>query len=247
MTLTLAAPMLLLLVLPLLGLFGRSTPAALWQALGSHEVQQALWVTLLTSSTALLGIIIAGTPVALWLAQQPRHAWPAIVVDLPGVLPPAVAGLALLSIFGRTGWLGGSLSAWGITVPFTPLAVVLAQLFVAAPLYIRSVSVALAAIDDEIIAAARLDGANERALWQHVIIPLAWPGFQAGTAIALARTLGEFGATALFAGSLPGSTRTMALAIYVAAESNDAAAIVMSLILLGISCAILLFVRRRDL
>jgi molybdate transport system permease protein len=238
--------MLLLLVLPLLGLLGRSTPAALWQALGSDEVGQALWVTMLTSGTALLGIIIGGTPVALWLARQPRQAWTTMVVDLPGVLPPAVAGLALLSMFGRTGWLGGSLSAWGITVPFTPVAVVLAQMFVAGPLYIRSVSVALAAIDDEIIAAAQLDGADTRALWQHVIVPLAWPGFQAGTAIALARSLGEFGATALFAGSLPGSTRTMALAIYVAAESNDAAAITMSLILLGISLLILWFVRRRD-
>ena len=237
----LALPMLALLCLPILGLIGQSTPTAIWQALASPTLHQAVWLSIGTCAATLGVTLIFGTPLAIWLAHS-RHPWLAICVDLPTVLPPAVAGLALLSIFGRTGWSG----QLGLPLSFTTTAVVLAQLFVAAPLYIQSTVVALRAIDDDIIAAAHIDGADTAQQWRYIIIPLARTGMFTGAALALARALGEFGATALFAGSLPGRTRTMALAIYVAAESDDATAITMSLILLGMSLVILLFIRRRD-
>ncbi|MCE2853092.1 MAG: ABC transporter permease subunit [Chloroflexaceae bacterium] len=237
----LALPMLALLCLPILGLIGQSTPTAIWQALASPTLHQAVWLSIGTCAATLGVTLIFGTPLAIWLAHS-RHPWLAICVDLPTVLPPAVAGLALLSIFGRTGWIG----QLGLPLSFTTTAVVLAQLFVAAPLYIQATVVALRAIDDDIIAAAHIDGADTAQQWRYIIIPLARTGMFTGAALALARALGEFGATALFAGSLPGRTRTMALAIYVAAESDDATAITMSLILLGMSLVILLFIRRRD-
>lgn len=237
----LALPMLALLCLPILGLIGQSTPTAIWQALASPTLHQAVWLSIGTCAATLGVTLLCGTPLAIWLAHS-RHPWLAICVDLPTVLPPAVAGLALLSIFGRTGWSG----QLGLPLSFTTTAVVLAHLFVAAPLYIQATVVALRAIDDDIIAAAHIDGADTAQQWRYIIIPLARTGMFTGAALALARALGEFGATALFAGSLPGRTRTMALAIYVAAESDDATAITMSLILLGMSLVILLFIRRRD-
>ena len=237
----LALPMLALLCLPILGLIGQSTPTAIWQALASPTLHQAVWLSIGTCAATLGVTLLCGTPLAIWLAHS-RHPWLAICVDLPTVLPPAVAGLALLSIFGRTGWSG----QLGLPLSFTTTAVVLAQLFVAAPLYIQATVVALRAIDDDIIAAAHIDGADTAQQWRYIIIPLARTGMFTGAALALARALGEFGATALFAGSLPGRTRTMALAIYVAAESDDATAITMSLILLGMSLIILLFIRQRD-
>lgn len=237
----LALPMLALLCLPILGLIGQSTPTAIWQALASPTLHQAVWLSIGTCAATLGVTLLCGTPLAIWLAHS-RHPWLAICVDLPTVLPPAVAGLALLSIFGRTGWIG----QLGLPLSFTTTAVVLAQLFVAAPLYIQATVVALRAIDDDIIAAAHIDGADTAQQWRYIIIPLARTGMFTGAALALARALGEFGATALFAGSLPGRTRTMALAIYVAAESDDATAITMSLILLGMSLIILLFIRQRD-
>jgi molybdate transport system permease protein len=150
-----------------------------------------------------------------------------------------VAGLALLSLFGRTGWIGSH----GLLLAFTTTAVVIAQLFVAAPLYVRATVVALNAIDADIGHAATIDGADEWQVWRYITIPLAWPGIQAGIALALARALGEFGATALFAGSLPGRTRTLALAIYVAAETDPAAAIAMSVVLLFTAMALLFFMK----
>jgi len=237
----LALPMLTLLCLPILGLIGQSTPTAIWQALASPILHQALWLSMMTCTATLALTLIFGTPLAIWLAHS-RHPWLAICVDLPTVLPPAVAGLALLTVFGRTGWSG----QLGLPLSFTTSAVILAQLFVAAPLYIQATVVALRSIDNDIIAAAHIDGASTAQQWRYIIVPLARTGMFTGAALALARALGEFGATALFAGSLPGRTRTMALAIYVAAESDDTIAITMSLILLGISFLLLLIIRRRD-
>jgi molybdate transport system permease protein len=241
-----ALPMLLLLVIPLIGLSSRSSLAELWQALLSRELQQAVLVTAQTSVVAMGCVIVGGTPLAVWLARNPNSRWRTFLVDLPAVLPPAVAGLALLTIFGRTGWLGPTLTAFGWQIPFTPIAVILAQTFVAAPLYIRSASAALQGIDHDIINAALVDGASRYELWRFVIVPLAMPGLQAGVAMALARALGEFGATALFAGSLPGQTRTLALAIYINADYDSATAIAMSLILVISAIVLLLTVKRAD-
>ncbi|MFZ9858349.1 MAG: ABC transporter permease [Roseiflexaceae bacterium] len=239
-----AIPMLLLLIVPLIGLGSRSSLTDLWQALASQELQQAVTVTAQTSIIAILCVIIGGTPLAVWLNRNPLSRWRTLLVDLPAVLPPAVAGLALLTIFGRTGWLGPTLTAFGWQIPFTPLAVVLAQTFVAAPLYIRSASAALQGIEPDVLNAARVDGASRYELWRYVIVPLAMPGLQAGVAMALARALGEFGATALFAGSMPGQTRTLALAIYINADYDSATAIAMSLILLMSAVVLLLIVKR---
>ncbi len=241
-----ALPMLLLLTIPIIGLSSRSSFNDLWQAVFSHELQQAVIVTANTSMIALMCVIIGGTPLAVWLVRNPTSRWRTFIVDVPAVLPPAVAGLALLTIFGRTGWLGPMLTAFGWQIPFTPIAVVLAQTFVAAPLYIRSASAALQGIDHDVINAALVDGASHVELWRFVIVPLAMPGFQAGAAMALARALGEFGATALFAGSMPGQTRTLALAIYVNADYDSATAIAMSLILVISAVVLLLIVRQID-
>jgi molybdate transport system permease protein len=246
LTTIIALPMLLLLVVPLIGLSSRSSLADLWQALLSQELQQAVLVTANTSIIALGCVIVCGTPLAVWLTRNPYSRWRTFLVDLPAVLPPAVAGLALLTIFGRTGWLGPTLSTFGWNIPFTPLAVILAQIFVAAPLYIRSASAALQGIDHDVINAALVDGASRYELWRFVIVPLAMPGLQAGAAMALARALGEFGATALFAGSMPGQTRTLALAIYINADYDSATAIAMSLILLLSAVVLLLAVKRAD-
>lgn len=241
-----ALPMILLLAVPLISLSSRSSVTDLWHALTSQELQQAALVTASTSLMAILLVIVGGTPLAVWLSRHPRSQWRTFLVDVPAVLPPAVAGLALLSVFGRTGWLGPTLTAFGWQIPFTPLAVVLAQTFVAAPLYIRSASAAFQGVDRDIIHAAFVDGASRIELWRFVIMPLAMPGLQAGVALALARALGEFGATALFAGSMPGQTRTMALAIYVNAEYDSATAIAMSLILMISAVILLLVVKRAD-
>ena len=237
----LALPLLALLSLPLLGLLGRSSVSDVWQALGSDAVQQALGLSIVTSAITLVLCVVLGTPLAIWLSQG-QHPWATLIVDLPTVLPPAVAGLALLSLFGRTGWIGSH----GLLLAFTTTAVVIAQLFVAAPLYVRATVVALNAIDDDIGHAATIDGADTWQQWRYITIPLAWPGIQAGMALALARALGEFGATALFAGSLPGRTRTLALAIYVAAETEPAAAIAMSVVLLFTAMALLFLMKNNN-
>ena len=237
----LALPLLAILSLPLLGLLGRSSVSDVWQALGSDAVQQALGLSIVTSAITLVLCVVLGTPLAIWLSQG-THPWATLIVDLPTVLPPAVAGLALLSLFGRTGWIGSH----GLLLAFTTTAVVIAQLFVAAPLYVRATVVALNAIDDDIGHAATIDGADTWQQWRYITIPLAWPGIQAGMALALARALGEFGATALFAGSLPGRTRTLALAIYVAAETDPAAAIAMSVVLLFTAMALLFLMKNKN-
>jgi len=241
-----ALPMLLLLIVPIIGLSSRSSLDDLWQAILSLELQQAVIVTAQTSAVVLIGVIVGGTPVAVWLSRNPTAWWRTFLVDLPAVLPPAVAGLALLTIFGRTGWLGPAFTAFGWQIPFTPIAVILAQTFVAAPLYIRSASAALQGVDHDVINAALVDGASRYELWRFVIVPLAMPGLQAGVAMALARALGEFGATALFAGSMPGQTRTLALAIYVNADYDSATAIAMSLILIVSAIVLLLVVKRGE-
>ena len=238
MMLLLALPLLALLSLPLIGLLGRSSASEVWLALGSSAVHDALGLSIITSFITVALCILLGTPLAIWLSHG-QHPWTTLVVDLPTVLPPAVAGLALLSLFGRTGWIGSH----GLLLAFTTTAVVIAQLFVAAPLYVRATGVALNAIDDDIGHAAQIDGADAWQVWRFITIPLAWPGIQAGIALALARALGEFGATALFAGSLPGRTRTLALAIYVAAETDPAAAIAMSVVLLFTAMALLFFMK----
>ena len=235
------------LALPLVGLLLRAVGTnGVSLALGSPIVLDALRLSLVTSLLALGLAVVLGSPLALLLARR-RFRGAALLdtlVDLPMVLPPAVAGLALLLTFGRRGLLGEALSAVGVEIPFTSAAVVLAQLFVAAPFFLRAARGGFLSVPRALEEAATVDGATGWQTFRHVSVPLAAPALLGGAAMCWARALGEFGATIMFAGSFQGRTQTMPLAIYAALESDLAAAIGLSLLLLGISFVLLLAFRR---
>jgi molybdate transport system permease protein len=186
------------------------------RALGNPAVMDALVLSLVTTACSLVLTIAIGLPLALVLARRRfRGKWLLeTIVDLPIVLPPSVAGLALLLLLGRRGLLGAPLDALGITIPFTVLAVVVAQVFVSAPFFIRSARAGFASVDRDLEDAARVDGAQERDLFRRVTVPLAAPALAAGLVMAWARALGEFGATIMFAGSVAGRTQTLPLLVY---------------------------------
>jgi molybdate transport system permease protein len=243
--LVLGGPLLLLLLLPLVALVTKTTPAAMRQAIELDSTFQAVSLSLYTSTATLLLVLVFGTPLAFLLGRRrpPFASVLEVVTLLPTVLPPAVAGLALLMAFGRRGLMGSPLDALGIQIPFTPLAVVLAQTFVAAPFYISTAAVSLSAVSRELEQAAALDGADGWGTFLHVMLPLAWPGLIGGAALCWARALGEFGATIIFAGNLPGRTQTMPLAVYLGFEMDLSQALTLAVILLGCSFTILMVVR----
>jgi molybdate transport system permease protein len=193
----------------------------------------------------VLGVVLFGTPLAYLLARKRWRAasWVEIVLDLPTVLPPAVAGLALLMAFGRRGLIGEWLALFGVQIPFTPLAVVMAQTFVAAPYYIKAAALGLSGVSYELEQAAALDGATPTQTFQRITLPLAWQGVVGGIALCWARALGEFGATMIFAGNLPGRTQTMPLAVYLGFEMDLTQALTLAVILLAVSFGILVAVR----
>jgi molybdate transport system permease protein len=229
--------------------------ALVWRAVGEGRgltaestttLRQALVLSLATSAISLSIIIALGIPLAYLLA---RRRFPGIrlvdtLIDLPIVLPPAVAGLALLMAFGRRGIAGQWLAEAGITIPFTTAAVVLAQVFVAVPFFVRSAKSGFARIDRDLEEAAMDLGATPWHVFWRITLPLARPALTAGAVLAWARALGEFGATIMFAGNLPGVTQTMPLAIYGRYGAGDLqAALLLALVLLAASLAILLGVR----
>lgn len=240
----LSMPMLVLLGLPLLALVLRVDLAGLGHNLASPTVLRALSLSLATATAAAMLSLLMGTPLAYLLARRTFRGRRLVdtLVDLPMVLPPAVAGIALLLVFGRRGWLGAPLDAAGISVVFTPVAVVLAQLFVAAPFYIRSAAAGFAEIDGELEQAAALDGASDFAVFRHVTAALAWPAILGGIVMTWARALGEFGATIIFAGNFPGRTQTMPLAIYLGFERDLDLAVTLAFLLLAASFTVLLIV-----
>ncbi len=240
-----ALPLMLLLFIPLLALVVRTPPDMVLRHIGSHEVMHALMLSLCTSTASTLIVIVLGTPLAYLLVRQrfPGRRLLEVLVDLPTVLPPAVAGLALLMAFGRRGLLGGTFSAVGVELPFSTAAVMVAQVFVAASLYIKTAGVGLAAINSEIEQAAALDGACPRSIFRHITLPLAWRGMLGGAALAWTRALGEFGATIIFAGNFPGRTQTMPLLVYLSFEIDLEQALTLALILLLICFGILMGVR----
>lgn len=240
----LSMPMLVLLGLPLLALLLRLDLADLRQNLASPTVARALSLSLATATVTALCALLLGTPLAYLLARRTFRGRRLIdtLVDLPMVLPPAVAGIALLLVFGRRGWLGAPLDAAGIGIVFTPAAVVLAQLFVAAPFYIRSAAAGFAEIDGELEQAAALDGASDFDVFRHVTAALAWPAILGGIVMTWARALGEFGATIIFAGNFPGRTQTMPLAIYLGFERDLDLAVTLAFLLLAASFTVLLVV-----
>ena len=245
----LAALFVAFLALPVLALVGRAiADGVLGSTAGSSAVLTALGLSLVTTFASLLVTVAVGLPLALLLA---RRAFPGkwlveAILDLPIVLPPAVAGLALLLVLGRRGLLGGALEQAGIEVAFTTAAVVIAQVFVSAPFFVRSARAGIAAVDRDLEDAARVDGATEPRLFWAVTVPLAAPALAAGLVMSWARALGEFGATIMFAGNVLGRTQTLPLVVYSEFQGGDldasiAAAATLVVAALGVLVAVRLF------
>jgi len=236
---------LLLFGVPLLALALRAFESGeLGDAIRSPLVQKALVVSLFTTSLALLITVVIGTPLA-WLLARRQFRGKSLVnalVDLPLVLPPAVAGVALLMAFGRNGLVGGLFGEGGLA--FSTTAVVIAQVFVAAPFYIRSATAGFSAVPVELEQVASSLGAPNSRVFRRITLPLAGPSLLAGAVLCWTRALGEFGATIMFAGSLPGETQTMPLAIYAAMESNLVEALALSLLLILTSLTVLVGIRK---
>jgi molybdate transport system permease protein len=236
------------LVLPLAGLLTRAPWGRLGSALSGTDAVQALVLSLWTATVATGVCLVIGTPLAWVLARTsfPGQRLLRALVTLPLVLPPVVGGVALLLAFGRTGFIGRLLDSWfGLTIPFTPLAVVMAETFVAMPFLVITVEGALRSADVGFEEAAATLGASRMAVFRRVTVPLIAPSLGAGAVLCWARALGEFGATITFAGSFPGQTETMPIAVYYALEDDPDAAFALSLVLLLVSVLVLASLRDR--
>jgi molybdate transport system permease protein len=229
------------LALPVIAIFAHTSPANLLDQLSNPVVKDALVVSLKTSLIAQLLIVLFGTPAAYLLATRRFTGWglAIVLVELPLVLPPAVAGIGLLAAFGRMGLLGSTLDALGISLPFTQTAVTLAVAYVASPLYIRTAIAAFERTDANLVAASRTLGAGPGRTFLRVVLPLARGGLAAGLALSFARGLGEFGATIMFAGSLQRVTQTLPLAIYAEFDQNFDATLAMGGVLVLLSVILL--------
>jgi molybdate transport system permease protein len=236
------------LVLPLAGLLVRAPWSTLPSQLFSPEVGTALRLSLVSATCATIVCLVLGVPLAWVLARAtfPGRRLLRSLVTVPLVLPPVVGGVALLLLLGRRGLLGQYLYEWfGLSLPFTTTAVVLAEAFVAMPFLVIAVEGALRGADRRYEDAAATLGASRWTIFSRVTLPLVAPGVTAGAVLCFARALGEFGATITFAGSFPGVTRTMPIAVYLALETNPEAAIVLSLVLLAVSVVVLTSLRDR--
>jgi molybdate transport system permease protein len=232
------------LTLPLVAIVLRALPAGP-QAWLDPATLDALQLSLWTASLSAVLAVAIGTPVAYVLARE-KFAGKALVdtlVDLPMILPPAVAGIALLMAFGRRGLLGPVLGSIGIELPFTTAAVVMAETFVAAPFYVRAAKAGFASVDRGLEQMSAVLGVSPLRTFVRVTLPLAGPSLFGGALMTWARALGEFGATIMFAGNFQGRTQTMPLAIYIGLESNLESALALSVILIVVSFGILLAVR----
>ncbi|ROO90919.1 molybdate transport system permease protein [Actinocorallia herbida] len=243
-----AALALAFLILPLVGLLVRAPWRTLPQRLAEPAVLEALRLSLITATLATAICLVLGVPLA-WVLARTRFRARRLVralVTVPMVLPPVVGGVALLLVLGRNGLVGRYLDdAFGITLPFTTAAVVIAEAFVALPFLVITVEGALRAADPRFEEAAATLGASRWTVFRRVTLPLIAPGVLAGGVLCWSRALGEFGATITFAGNFPGETQTMPLAVYLALETDPEAAIVLSLVLLAVSVAILSALRER--
>jgi molybdate transport system permease protein len=237
------------LTLPLLAIFIHVPPGRLIDQLSNPVVTDALIVSFKTTLIAQALVLLFGTPTAYLLASRrfPGRSLCITLVELPLVLPPAVAGIGLLAAFGRFGLLGSSFRSAGITLPFTQSAVTIAVAFVASPLYVRQAIAAFEAIDPNLVAASRTLGAGPARTFFRVVLPLARGGLLAGEALAFARGLGEFGATIMFAGSLQKVTQTLPLAIYAEFEVNFDVTLAISALLVLISAALLISLKLTSL
>jgi molybdate transport system permease protein len=236
---------LVFLTLPVVAIFVDRSPADLIDSLGEPGALDALWLSLRTTAASLAIILVVGTPAAYLLATRSFRGKASVVtlIELPLVLPPAVAGIALLAAVGSSGILGGAIEAAGIELSFATAGVVVALTFVASPFYIRQAIAAFASVDRTLLDASRTLGASEARGFLRVMIPVALPGLAAGTALALGRALGEFGATLMFAGSFQGVTQTVPLASYDRFSTDFESALALSAVLVAVSAAILLSVK----
>lgn len=245
------APSLILIALfalPILALIGRAGSSDFLGNAGSEQALMALRLSLLTSTITAAVSVLLGTPLAYMLARWSFKLKTGLelLIDLPVVLPPSVAGLALLMAFGRNGVFGSCLASLGVTLPFTMPAVVMAQTFVAAPLYIRAARLGFTEIDAQLEEAAHVEGASQWQLFREVMLPLAGRALASGAVLTWTRALGEFGATILFAGNLEGVTQTMPMAIYLGFERSLGVAIALSILLVAVSTILLLATRRLE-
>lgn len=222
--------------------------ALVWRALtqdaghlADPAIGAAVRLSLVTSAVSTLLVVVLGTPLAYMMARY-RFRGKAIMqllIDLPIVLPPMVAGIALLMAFGRQGWLGAPLSVLGIGLPFTTVAVVIAQAFVAGPFFVRSATLGFAGVDRSVREAAAVEGATELEVFRRIELPLAARPIASGVILAWARAVGEFGATIFFAGNREGVTQTMPLLIFVGFETEMEVAVALSVVLIAMSAAVL--------
>jgi molybdate transport system permease protein len=233
------------LLLPIVAIFLRVSPGDLLGKLDDGVVRDALVVTAVTNGIAFGITLLVGTPAAFLLATRRfrGRALALTLCELPLVLPPAVAGIGLLAAFGRLGLLGSTLDALGVRIGFTQAAVVLAILFVAGPFYLRPAIAAFEAVDPTLLAAARTLGAGPGRTFFRVALPLAGNGLSAAAALSLARGIGEFGATIMFAGSLQAVTQTLSLAIYRQFDVDFTQALAMGALLVVLSAAVLLTIK----
>lgn len=233
------------LVVPMIALFAETGPRELVSSLGERGAAEALWLSLRTSLAALLLIIAVGTPAAWFVARREfrGRAFVLTLIELPLVLPPAAAGIALLAAFGPAGLAGGAIEDLGVELVLQTAGVIVALTFVAAPFYVRGAIAAFEGLEGSILDASRTLGAGEGRTFLHVGIPGARAGLASGAALAWGRALGEFGATLMFAGSLEGRTQTAPLAIFEFLARDFDAALALSAVLLVVSAFILLAVK----
>jgi molybdate transport system permease protein len=241
----LIAAVTLYLALPIVALFLRVPPDVFFSTLHDPDVISALWLSLYTTAITMVVVIFIGTPFAYY---HSRYTYPGKVIvdtliDLPLVLPPAVAGVALLMLWGRVGLLGRYLNMFGISIAFTTLAVIMAQIFVASPFYLRQAKSLFEQLDPAYEQTARTLGASSLRTLMFVTIPMTAGGLVSGAVMTFGRALGEFGATIMFAGNLPGVTQTMPLAVYVGMEGDLSVGLTISVLLVIISFAIMIIVR----
>ena len=237
-----------LLGLPLVALIVRAADGSFISHAVSPNALAALRLSLVTSLITVSLTLIFGTPLAYILARWKFRFKPGLelLIDLPVVLPPSVAGLAMLIAFGRRGLFGPALGLLGISLPFTTVAVILAQTFVAAPLYVRTARVGFSEVEKQLEEAAHVEGADQWQMFREVMLPLTGRHLLNGAILTWTRALGEFGATILFAGNLEGVTQTMPLAIYLGFERDLGVAVALSVLLLGASILLLAVTRKLE-
>jgi molybdate transport system permease protein len=216
-----------------------------WRAMASPLARDALLLSMRTTAISMSIIVLVGTPAAYVLARADFRGKRFLdaLIDIPAVLPPSAAGIALLLTFGRFGLVGKYFDVLGVTISFTTAAVVMAEIFVAAHFYVRQASVGFASVRRDVEEAAMVDGAGRFSVFTRVTVPLAFPALVAGALTAWARALGEFGATIIFAGSFRGITQTIPLAIFAEFHSDIDAAVALSVLVLGFAFAVILTVR----